>query len=63
MGNTAEIHRNLGLPNKYREYGLTMIAATTSHANCLRINPMIGKVSISKIADQPNKIGHTFNIF
>ncbi len=62
-GNTGAIHRNLGVPNKYREYGLTMIAATTSHANCLRTIPIIGRPSIRTIADQPNRIGHMFNIF
>jgi hypothetical protein len=63
MGNIGEIQRNLGVPNKYREYGLTMIAATTSHANCLRIIPIIGRASISTIADHPNRIGQKFNIF
>jgi hypothetical protein len=62
-GNIGAIHRNLGVPNKYREYGLTMIAAMTSHAICLRTIPITGRVSIRTIADQPNRIGQMFNIF
>lgn len=61
-GIAIPIHQNVGLPNKYREYGLTVIVAMTGHTSCWRTIPTMGRVSISTIADQPIRIGHMFDI-
>ena len=62
-GNASAIQLMLGVPNRYREIGTTIIAATTSHAGLLRTIPATDRAIDTRIAGHPNRIGHRLNIF